>query len=578
MKERKRPVRHTLTREDVLLRSILVVAGLWLTGFILLPLLQVILHSVSDSKNNFIGLTNYTTYFSTPGLTVSFTNSLFVATSSTILTVTFAFIAAYSLTRTCMRGKGFFRIVAMLPLYAPSLLHGIAFVYLFGKQGLFTQGFFGYFSNTLCVNVSINIGLYTNPTGIILAEMFNLFPHALLILLIALSLADARLYEAALALRATPIRIFFTVTFPGALYGLLSASIVCFTAAFTDFGIPRVLGPNYPMLSTEIYNKVIGQQDFAMSSTISILLLVPTAIGFILNRVVQRQQIALLTSGIVPLQPKPSPWRDWTFFAVSSLITLAILTVIGTALMASIIKRWPYNLSLSAEHYNFETVAGRGFQVYLNSVQLAFWTATFGTIMVFMTAYVLENVNSWQRFRAVLYFLCMLPVAVPGMVLGLSYIFFFNHPANPLNFIYGTMLILVSCTVVHFFTVTFYTATAALKQISKQFDEVAASLSTPFWVTLWRVIIPISLPAILEIGVYYFVNALTTVSAVIFLYAASLQLASVAIVNLNDSGDTAPAAAMSVLIFFTGLGIRILYEFVTYGLKHRVQSWRQGNA
>lgn len=286
--------------------------------------------------------------------------------------------------------------------------------------------------------------------------------------------------------------------------------------------------------------------------------------------------MALLTSRIVPLQPRPSPWRDWAFFAVSGLITLAILDVIGTALMASIIKRWPYNLSLSGEHYNFENVAGQG-HVYLNSIQLAFWSAIFGTIIVFIIAYVLEKINSWQRFRAVLYFLCMLPIAVPGMVLGLSYIFFFNHPTNPLNFIYGTMVILVSCTVVHFFTVTFYTATAALKQISKEFDEVAASLSIPFWVTLWRVTIPIALPAILEIAVYYFVNALTTVSAVIFLYAASLQLASVAIVSMNDVGDTAPAAAMSVLIFFTGLVVRILYEVVTYGLKHRAQLWRQGN-
>lgn len=577
MKELKLPVRHTLTREDVLLRGILVMAGLWLMVFILLPLLQVILRSVSDPKGNLIGLTNYITYFSTPRLVVSFTNSLFVAICSTILTVTLAFIFAYGLTHTCMRGKRFFRMVAMLPLHAPSLLEGIAFVYLFGKQGLFTRGFFGYFYNTFGVNVSINIGLYTNPTGIILAEVFYLFPHALLILLIGLSLADARLYEAALALRATPIRTFFTVTLPGVRYGLLSASLVCFTAAFTDFGIPKVLGPNYPVLATDIYKKVIGQQDFVMGSTVSMLLLVPTALGFILDRVVQRQQMALLTSRIVPFQPKASPRLDWTYSSVSSLISLAILTVLGTALMASIINLWPYDLSLSGENYNFENVAGVGLQIYLNSVQLAFWTAIFGTILVFMTAYVLEKINSWQRFRAVLYFLCTLPGAVPGLVLGLSYIFFFNHPANPLNFIYGTMVILVLCTVVHFFTVAFYTATAALKQISKEFDEVAASLSIPFWVTLLRVTVPITLPAILEIGVYYFMHALTTVSAVIFLYAAGLQLASVAIVSMDDAGDTARAAALSMLIFFTGFGVRILYEVVTYGLKRRMQSWRQGN-
>jgi iron(III) transport system permease protein len=202
-------------------------------------------------------------------------------------------------------------------------------------------------------------------------------------------------------------------------------------------------------------------------------------------------------------------------------------------------------------------------------------TAVFGTVIVFVSAYMIEKGRGLDKTRAVFYFLSTLPVALPGLVLGLAYIFFFNRPSNPLYFIYGAMPILVLSTIVHFYTVSFFTATAALKQMDREFEAVSASLAVPFYQTFWRVTLPVSLPAILEIAIYYFVNALTTVSAVIFLYSANLKLAAIMIVNMDDAGDTAPAAAMSMLLFFTGIGVRLLYEAATRGLKQRTQIWRQ---
>ena len=108
---------------------------------------------------------------------------------------------------------------------------------------------------------------------------------------------------------------------------------------------------------------------------------------------------------------------------------------------------------------------------------------------------------------------------MPGLVLGLGYIFFFNNPANPFNFIYGTMAILVVCTVSHFYSVAHLTAVTALKQIDHEFETVSASLRVPFWRTFFRVTLPVCLPAVLDIAIYLFVNAMTTVSAVVFLYS-----------------------------------------------------------
>ena len=155
-----------------------------------------------------------------------------------------------------------------------------------------------------------------------------------------------------------------------------------------------------------------------------------------------------------------------------------------------------------------------------------------------------------------------------------AYIFFFNDPDNPLGFIYHTMVILVISTITHFYTVAHLTAVTALKQMDPEFEAVGASLKTPFYRTFFRVTLPVCLPAILDISIYLFVNAMTTVSAVVFLYGPHTALASVAVLNMDDAGDIAPAAAMGMMIFYTNAGMRILHGLLTRGVIRKTQSWR----
>ena len=187
---------------------------------------------------------------------------------------------------------------------------------------------------------------------------------------------------------------------------------------------------------------------------------------------------------------------------------------------------------------------GGGWESYGNSIRMALYTATIGTALVFVGAYMVEKGRGFAVGRGLFQFLAMMPMAIPGMVLGLAYIFFFNAPGNPLNFVYGTMAILVICTVTHFYTVSHLTAVTALKQMDAEFEAVSASLKQPFTKMFARVTVPVCLPAILDISIYLFVNAMTTVSAVVFLYSPQTTLASVAVLNMDDAGDVAPAAAM----------------------------------
>jgi iron(III) transport system permease protein len=168
----------------------------------------------------------------------------------------------------------------------------------------------------------------------------------------------------------------------------------------------------------------------------------------------------------------------------------------------------------------------------------------------------------------------LLPVSIPGMVLGLAYIFVFNAPGSPLNALYGTLTILVISNLVHYFTVPFLTATAALKQMDAEFEHVGASMGVPFYRTFWRVTVPMALPSIVGISMYFFLNAMVTLSAAVFLVAPGTELAAVAMLLMDDAGDTAQAAAMSVLIVAIGLVVRLVYWALLRGVTRRTQAWR----
>jgi len=527
--------------------------------FLVFPLGTLIMKSVQDQKGNFIGLINYQLYLQEPALFQSFFNSLFIAIVSTIIVVILAFSFAYALTRTCMPFKGFFRLISLIPLLSPSILAAIALVYWFGNKGILKALLFG---NSIY-----------GPIGIIFASVYWTFPHALMILSTSLSLSDSRLYEAAEVLKTTKLRAFLTITIPGARYGIISTAFVIFTQVFTDFGVPKVIGGNYNMLATDIYKEVVGMQNFQMGAVISMVLLLPSLVAFFIDQYSRNKQISLLTSQSVVFKPKKSFGVDNLMLGYCALISLIILMMIGMAQYGALVKFWPYNLSFTLQHYQFE-VAGLGWESFYNSVRLAFFTAIFGTIIIFIGAYIVEKLRSNERLRGVLQLFTLMPMSVPGLVLGLSYIFYFNAKDNPINFIYATMGILVINTIVHFYTVSHLTGVTALKQMDKEFESVSLSLKIPIYKMFWKVTLPVCLPTIFDISIYLFVNAMTTVSGVIFIYTYDTTLASVSAIHLDEQGDVAAAAAMAMLIVYVSVLVRITHVIITKGILRKTQAWR----
>lgn len=539
------------------IKSVNIVMGLMTICFVIVlicPLYSLFSKAFISADGTFVGLGNYAEYFSTPALSVSIGNTIYISVFTAIVSTLIGFVYAYGVTRTNIKGKQFFRYVALIPLFLPTVVHGLSLVYLFGVQGVVT-------------NLGWDIGLY-GKTGIILSEIIYTFPQSFLMFYIALNYADGRLYEAAETMGCGNLKKFRYITVPSVKYTLINSLFVCFTLAFTDFGAPKVVGGSYNVLATDIYKQVAGQFNMNMGAVVGTLLLIPAIVSFAVDRITSRKESGAISSKASALRIKDSTPRDVVFYVICGGVTLCLFIMVAVLFMGAFTKYYPYEMGFTLEHFNFSESTG-GIQSFINSVVMSLLSAVAGTAFVFIYVYLVERSKSSRVLKVIGRLLSSIPLALPGMVIGLSFIFFFNSPDNPLNFIYGTVAILVLANVVHFYSVPFVTASSALKKHDKDYENVADSMRIPLWKSFTRVIVPLSLPAILEIFLYYFMNSMVTVSAVVFLYSAQFKVASIAITHMEEAGDIAQAAAMSLLILLVNIVARGIYELLVYRIKKR---------
>ncbi|AXE36735.1 putative 2-aminoethylphosphonate ABC transporter permease subunit [Chromobacterium phragmitis] len=525
-----------------------------------LPLLFILGKAFLRPEGGYAGLASFAEVLAAPGLMRAAGNSFLLALTVTALVVPSAFAFAWALCHSRAWGRGAFRQVALSPLLAPSLLPAISLVYLFGNQGLLKSWLGG--------------GSVYGFWGIVAGEAFYTFPHALMLLCAALSAADARLYEAGRAMGAGAWRRFATITLPGARYGLASSALVVFMLAITDFGVPKVVGGDCDVLAVEVFKQVVGQQNFPRGAVIGLMLLLPAVFACLAERAMSRRQRAALSARSSPYAAGPSMARDAAAFALLALLGALLLALLGAGVAASFIRYWPYDLSLTLAHYRFDQVDGGGWDAYFNSLAMAASVAVIGAALAFLGAYCCEKLPAAKLARAVLSSFAMLPMAVPGLVLGLGYAFFFNHPDNPLNVWYGGLALMTVCTIAHFYTTAHLTIATALKQMDGEFEAAAAAMKVPFWTTMRRVTLPVCRPALLDVFRFLFVSAMTTLSALVFIAGPERSLAALAIVAMDDAGDTAAAAAMATLIAFSSALASLVVSVAEWRLAGRERAWR----
>jgi iron(III) transport system permease protein len=305
-----------------------------------------------------------------------------------------------------------------------------------------------------------------------------------------------------------------------------------------------VIGADYSVLATEMYNEVLGQANFEHGTVIGMVLLLPAAIAAVVEKWISRRLYHAIADQSRPLAVRPSPRFDTLMHAYTVLVCAAILAVIGIVVFASFVRLWPYNLSLTLRHYDFDVQQGAA--PLWNSIYVSLIAACVGVVVTVSAAYL--NAKFRNPGTRLLYFLAILPAAVPGTVLGLGYILAFNDPANPVNVIYGTFLLLALCNVFHYHAQGFLIASTSVQQISATFDEASATLGAGFLRTMTRITLPIIWPSIVSVAVFFFMRSMVTLAAVVFLFTPTTQLAAVSVLLLEDRGATNQAAAFSCSI------------------------------
>ncbi len=518
--------------DKVIVPAVTIFIALLLFFFMLYPLSAIL--KLSFFKEGEIALANFTLanfekYFSTTYTLNALWHSLYVSIATTIIVTVIVFLFAYAMTRTTIRGKAFFRNIIMMPLVAPSIVQALALIYLFGRNGLITSHLF---------HTDWNI---YGATGIIISEVLYCLPHAFVILFTTLSAVDIRLDEAAESLGATPFKVFTRITLPSAKYGIFSAAALTFNLTITDFGNPVVIGGNYNVLATEIYAQVTNLYRFDLGATISIILLIPSLMAFMLNYYISRKTFSMISGAAKPVIPPSRPLKKIVNTTYCCLVAFAIIVIFATVIIGSFVKVWPYDWSLTLQHYDFPSIGG--YSAIWTSVWVSLVVGLVGSFITLVAAYIMETRRPY--FKQFIYFLSVMPAAIPGLVMGLGYILAFN---KPYYFFYGTPWIIIINIVICNFTLGILSSISNLRNIDPSIEEASISLGGDTIRTFFRIIFPLSRVAFFQNFVYFFMRSMTTISAVIFLVSASVHLAAIEIIMLDNDGWTASANAMCTCI------------------------------
>lgn len=515
---------------------------LLLAFFLLFPLTSIL--QLSFFKEGQVGFATFTfanfyKYFTTPRTVNALWHSLYVSLVTTAIVTVITFFFAYAMTRTTISGKLFFRNVIMLPLVAPSIIQALALIYLFGRNGLITK---------YLLNTTWNI---YGATGIIISEVLYCLPHSFVILYTTLSAVDIRLDEAAESLGASALKVFTRVTLPSAKYGIFSAAALTFNLTITDFGNPVVIGANYNVLATEIYAQVTNLYRFELGATISIILLIPSLMAFMLNYYISRKTFAMISGAARPFIPPSRPLKKIAHTTYCTLVSCAIIAIFATVVIGSFVKVWPYDWSLTLKHYSFPSIGG--YSAIWTSLWVSLIAGLVGSCIALITAFVMETRKPFCK--QLVYFLSVMPAAIPGLVMGLGYILAFN---KPYYFFYGTPWIIVMNIMICNFTVGVLASIANLRNIDPSIEEASISLGGDTIRTFLRIIFPLSRVAFFQNFTYFFLRSMTTISAVIFLVSATIHLAAIEIIMLDNDGWSASANAMctciiAIVVFMLGI-------------------------
>ena len=464
----------------------------------------------------------------------SLTNSLYVTSISTLLSIIIAYLLAYTLNRTNIKHRAVLKLLITLPMLIPSISHGLGLINLFGVNGIISKNF------------GFNI---IGSTGIIIGSIIYSFPVAFLMLDDGFNYTDNSMYDTAKVLGLSRFQTFRKVTMCYLKKPLFSAIFATFTLIFTDYGVPLAVGGKFLTLPVFLYKEVIGLLDFSRGTIIGMFLLIPAFVSFIFDNVTRDYSSS---NSNKEFRVTDNKIRDIGLTLFTYLVLIFIFILLGSFVYYAFINNFVLNKTFSLVHFQYVINNGIGNYIY-NSLFIAIITSVLGSIIAYTAAYI--TARNKGKFSKFVHIFTILSLAIPGIVLGLSYTICFKT-----TFMYNTYIILIMVNIVHFIASPYLMAYNALQKLDQNYEDVAKTCNISKLRLVINVIIPCTKKTIREMFAYFFVNSMVTISAIAFLFNVDTMPLSLLINNYEGTMMLGEAAIVSLIILLSNLILKgIIY-------------------
>ncbi len=502
---------------------------------VLFPLMRMLIH---------IGDVNIGKLISSQQFINALKNSITTSFTATILSVGLAFGLSWTIARTNIRYKGVFTVLLTITMLIPSISHGMGLIILFGANGIITNFF----------NMSANIyGFW----GIIIGSVMYSFPIAFLMMSDILKYEDSTPYDAADILGFSKWDKFKSITYPYMRKPMISVFFATLTIIITDYGVPLIVGGKITTLPVMMYQEVIGLLDFNKGALIGAVLLVPAVVTFILDLLNQDEaSSSFVTQKFVV---KENSLRDNISYIFIGMVIIFISLPIAAFVFLTFVSRYPSDLTFTLHNIS-QTFNLSGGRYLFNSLIIALSVSIIGTLLAYSTSYLTARTSS--PITKFVHLIAITSLAIPGLVLGLSYVMTFKNTP-----IYGTILILILVNLVHFFASPYLMMYNTFGKINQNLESVGQTLGISRIKMIKDVFIPQTIGTILEMFSYFFVNSMITISAVSFLANTNNKPISLLISQFEGNMLIEASAFVSLLI----LSVNVVTKMVVYLLKRSLR-------
>ncbi len=510
--------------------------------FLAAPLVLLLIKSFNVDGS--FSLASYAAVLSSAGFLNALAGSFIIAGASALVTTVIAFMLAYTVNSTNVPGwyKSAVSSVAVLPMLLPTITYGFAIIYSFGRQGLITrllgfQPFEIYGFNGLLLGYVI----YTVPIAFMLIN--NTYKYI-----------DKKFSVVSRVLGDNSFKTFFTTTFKPLIATLGASFIQAFFLSFTDFGIPASVGGEYKVVATTLYNQMLGSiPNFSKGAVVAMMMLIPSVFSILILRYLEKYNFRY--NKISQIELTKNKGRDGLFTVLSALVMIGILSIFAVIFIVPFVQSWPYELGFSLDNIKETLFGGQLTSVYLNSILVAVLTAVLGTAIAYLSALVTARSKMGKPSKAAIDGLVQTTNTVPGMVLGIAFLLAFSGTSLQCTFI-----ILIICNIIHYFSTPYLMIKNSLSKMNASWETTGMLMGDSWTKTIFRVVIPNSWSTVFEMFSYYFINAMVTISAVIFIVGARTMVVTTKIKQLQHFGDFEQIFVLSLLILATNLAVKLILK------------------